>query len=266
MENSGNTKIGTDELGKAIGILTAITLCLSVIFDWGYLEALGLSFTDVPTTIADHVRDALLWVPAILSAVLGYTLLELMSRRIEHGLTEEELINQSRSPKRTAWLRRSPHKLFKVLAITIILLNFFFGDVFAKGMVFAAPFMTLEIIGWSLAHKRVANGISPLLQRGISIVVPLTVFMYFFGYWRGTEQFIEKPAVSLTLSEPSQSSQVTLLRQIEKGILVKDIAGKAIFYRWEDVKSISTPVIAPIKRNRICQWFDTLCIESPRVY
>jgi hypothetical protein len=263
MENSDVAKIEIDDLGKIIGVLTAATFCLSVIFDWGNLEALGLSFSDVPTTIADHVRDALLWVPGTLSAALGYTLLELMSRRIERGLTEDELINQSKKPNRTAWFRRSPYKLFVVLAITVIFLNYLFGDVFARGMSMAAPFMMYEVIRWSFAHKGVADSVSPLLRRTITFIVPLTFFMYFQGYAKGIDQLIEQPTVLLTLSAPSQSAEVTLLRQMEKGVLVKDPTGKAIFYRWEVVKTLSEPVTSPIKRNRVCRWFNAFCTLNP---
>ncbi|GJH04494.1 hypothetical protein [Paraburkholderia terrae] len=252
-----------DELGKVVGVLTAATLCLSVLFDWGYLEALGLSFGDVPTTIADHVRDALLWVPAMLTAALVYTTTELMSRRIERGLSEEELTKKSDSGKIASLLRRSPYKLYVVIAIAINILNYLVGDTFAKGMSLAGPLIMYEIVRWSFSHKQVSESIPRSLRTGITIMVPLCSFMYFFGYAKGIEALYAKPSVSLVSSESTSPAQVTLLRQMDKGILIKDATGKAVFYRWDTVKSVSKPLTTATERNRICRWFNILCNVAP---
>ncbi len=173
MENQSDSKIEIDDLGKLVGLLTAGTFCLSVLFDWGYLEGLGLSFTSVPTTIADHVRDALLWVPGVLTAVVAYVSLELMSRRIEGGLSDEEIVGQSKNPRLTAWLRRSHYKAFVAMSILIIFLNYLFGDAFARGMSLATPLMMYEVIRWSFSHKRVADRFSPLIRKVIMFIIGL---------------------------------------------------------------------------------------------
>ncbi|MEP9325180.1 hypothetical protein PPMP20_18895 [Paraburkholderia phymatum] len=249
----------TDEWSKIIGGLTAATFCLSVLFDWGYLEALGLSFGDVPTTVADHVRDALLWVPAILTAALVYTTSELMLRRVERGLSEEELTKQ----KLVSWFRRSPYKFYVVIAIAINLFNYLVGDAVAKGMSMAGPLIMYEIVRWSFSHKRVSESIPRPLRTGITIMVPLCTFMYFWGYTKGIEALYAKPSVSLVSSESTSPAQVTLLRQMDKGILVKDATGKAVFYRWDVVKSVSKPLTTPTERNRMCRWFNAFCNLSP---
>lgn len=54
-----------DHLGKYLGVVSAVLLTLSVLYDYFYLKALGLSFSDVPTTITDHLRSAIIWMPAL---------------------------------------------------------------------------------------------------------------------------------------------------------------------------------------------------------
>lgn len=52
-----------ENLSRAVGVCVAIAFALSVVHDWAYLDALGLSFVEVPTSISDHVRTGLLWLP-----------------------------------------------------------------------------------------------------------------------------------------------------------------------------------------------------------
>jgi hypothetical protein len=50
-------------LSKSIGFLGAICLGFSVIYDWGYLTGLGLGFREIPTSLTDHLRSAIIWLP-----------------------------------------------------------------------------------------------------------------------------------------------------------------------------------------------------------
>lgn len=45
-------------------------LVLSVAYDFSFLQAIGLSFQTVPTTIADHVRSAIVWAPGVIAGSL----------------------------------------------------------------------------------------------------------------------------------------------------------------------------------------------------
>jgi len=62
-----------------------LSLVASVIYDWGYLLALGTGFAVVPTSLVDHARSALLWLPPSgLGLAIGLVM-ELATRRIEGG-------------------------------------------------------------------------------------------------------------------------------------------------------------------------------------
>jgi len=49
----------------------AVAFCGSVIFDFVYLTVLGTGLFEMPTTVADHVRSGVLWIPA---AAFGFVL------------------------------------------------------------------------------------------------------------------------------------------------------------------------------------------------
>jgi hypothetical protein len=62
-ENSKNTFSNLEDLVKLIPILTAAILAVSITFDSALLWALGLTLLDIPSSIAEHIRSALLWLP-----------------------------------------------------------------------------------------------------------------------------------------------------------------------------------------------------------
>ena len=55
-----------------ISFLTSTLLVLSVVYDFTYLSALNLSFSQIPTTISDHIRSALLWAPLLFLGLFAY--------------------------------------------------------------------------------------------------------------------------------------------------------------------------------------------------
>jgi hypothetical protein len=64
-----------EELSKKLPLASAILLVLSVVYDYFYLQALALSFTEIATTISDHIRSAIVWLPGLaLASGIGYFL------------------------------------------------------------------------------------------------------------------------------------------------------------------------------------------------
>ena len=59
-----------ERVAKLAGAISGIALLISVVYDYAFLAALGLQFTEVPTTIADHLRSAIIWAPLLSGALL----------------------------------------------------------------------------------------------------------------------------------------------------------------------------------------------------
>ena len=55
-----------ESLGKFASLITAVLLVLSTAYDFSFLYALGLSFEELPSTLADHVRSVIVWAPRAL--------------------------------------------------------------------------------------------------------------------------------------------------------------------------------------------------------
>lgn len=54
-----------------IGALYAIVIVFSILFDLLYLRALGISIMVAPTSIADHIRSSVIWIPPVLVATIA---------------------------------------------------------------------------------------------------------------------------------------------------------------------------------------------------
>lgn len=53
-----------------VSVVTAALLVISVSYDFGNLSGLSLSFKEVPITLADHARSAVLWILPVGSALV----------------------------------------------------------------------------------------------------------------------------------------------------------------------------------------------------
>ena len=110
-----------ERLVAVSALATSFALALSFTYDWGFFSALGISFASAPTSISDHLRTGLLWASRLVPAVLLTLVLDLLTRRIDHGLTEEEIVEASPDPERarkknelatqgsSVWLSSYPH-------------------------------------------------------------------------------------------------------------------------------------------------------------
>ncbi len=55
----------------SIPILISLILVLSVAYDWGFLFWIGVKFSEIPTTIDDHIRTALVWIPNAIELIIS---------------------------------------------------------------------------------------------------------------------------------------------------------------------------------------------------
>jgi len=105
-----------EQLGTLIGLTSGALLILSVFYDFSFLLALDLTFEDVPTTISDHVRSAIVWAPRVGGMMLAFYMYDMFMRRVEGGRTEKEIIASSSTPKFTKALRAGANALIPLMA------------------------------------------------------------------------------------------------------------------------------------------------------
>jgi len=136
-----------ERIPTLIAAFGAALLVISVAYDYGFLLWLGVSLSEVPTSLSDHIRSSLVWAPSMVIVFFGIFVIELFNRRIEQGMTEEELINKSPVPSFTAWFRESPRYLIVAFAL------FLLATPFLKIELPLQAWMLGSIIWWFILHN-----------------------------------------------------------------------------------------------------------------
>ena len=248
-----------DPLTKVVGLVAGMALVGSVAYDWAYLYALGLSFSDVPTSVADHMRSALNWIPTAILAVFAVLVLELFLRRSEQGMTEEQLISTSPHPRFTAWFRKSPRFPIVIMALLIPILYILLGYTFSSGLGFAFIILWFLFTSWVNSHPRIMEKRSKEFRFAIHWLPPVIIWIASMGYTAGGASWYAdgKPIRStLYLKNTIDPIQVRAIRLFDKGVLFKSAHDlPVVFVRWEDIIKIEKCTPKPWE-GVLKKWFD----------
>jgi len=253
-----------DAAGKAVGVIASASVAASVVYDWGFLKGLGLELGEIPTSLSDHVRSALVWIPGLLSASLFWLVMYLFTRRVEQGLTEEEIVASSKNPKAIGRFRKSSE--VGVLAVMFlgaagyVLFGF---ESSAAALVFAVPLLWLFFVSWVFSHPRVQARTVRWARMALLAGPALLFFVYFFGYARGIDaRNAKSPEVRVIAKEAPQERRGTVVRYMERGVLFKQGAGKISFLPWDQVAEVHrVPEVGP-RQGLVCRWFGVACGEK----
>lgn len=146
-------KASLERLAAVSALATSFALALSFTYDWGFLSALGISFASAPTLISDHLRTGLLWAARLVPGVFLVLVFDLLTSRLDHGLTEEEIIEASPDPERA---RKRINRPRKVLAYTCIAgLAVWLITGIGGSPWFPAMICWMWFIGWVMKHPLV---------------------------------------------------------------------------------------------------------------
>ncbi len=160
-----------EQVGKAVAVISALLLVISVFYDYSFLLAIGLSFDEIPSSLSEHVRSAILWAPKLLLTALAFFMYELFLRRVEGGKSEEELIASSPTPRFTSAFRKSGDLAIPVVCTLVALV----GPFLSSGLQWAYllfvllwGFLSLSVIN----HARLGASLSGLRAR-LFIIAPI---------------------------------------------------------------------------------------------
>ncbi|WP_157234679.1 hypothetical protein WKI13_09145 [Teredinibacter turnerae] len=164
-----------------ISVFGALVLILSIAYDYGYFMVFGVGFSEIPTTLSDHLRSSLTWIPNTLLVAFGVVALELFNRRVEQGMTEEEIIQTSPTPKFTAWFRDSPK--YPIIALAVFApFSFIFNiDLPLQAWQFSLIIIWFIFHNFLFSHERVLERTSKEFYLFSRWVPAILIFVVFSG-------------------------------------------------------------------------------------
>ncbi len=226
-------------------VAASAALVGSVLHDWVYFGRLGLRFSEVPTSLVDHARTALLWLPPLGIGMALFSVYELLTRRIEGGKTEDEIVAQSPNPKWAARFRRSGDVGPLVMAAVVIFGGYllFGGSPFQSELGLGVMALWLLFLRWVYAHSRVRAQSTRIARLAISIGGIFLILTISRG---GTDADFAMarmhPTRVIIMKSESRALEVTLFRAFEKGALVRQRHEPYVeFIFWSEIERVKVP-------------------------
>jgi len=267
MENKNRTSsIGTVAEGiaivvKIITIIVAIGFVISVIYNWGFTQALGLKLMNLPTTISDRYHTAVNCFSQLLVPVFLYFAVEFLIQRLEKGLTEQEIIESSKNPEKTKKFRESPWKLIKWIFLFAFFSYILLGDIYLSPASWDLPimlsFVWLCFAEWTYSAPLIKLRRHCVLQAAFTFLPIIFILTFFLGYNAAVDAAVRKPKqVNITFTSQSPNLKGNLLREFERGVLIISDNDNLTFIPWTQIKSINTKEkYKPFFRGILCERF-----------
>ena len=257
-----DSELSFPDFGKFAAAASGLALVLSVLYDYCFLLALGLSLAEVPTTIADHVRSAIIWAPAVLGVFLGGNLIGVFLAWT--GAIEKAGADV---PRQARTLQNISHYHFKYAPPSIIVLAAFLH--FSMFIFIGA----LILVGWILFGPILLNGVQRRANIGFGVwtsiyaLVTLGVYVCQVGYHRGaglrdgdTDKWV------LTTKDGNGTKTITGvgIRRFSDNILLVDQDRRVRVVPASDVVSASRVEVTPHSRSVACEYLNVYCQPIPR--
>ena len=243
-------------LAEGAAVIVTIGFVVSVIYDWGFVRALGLDFSYLPTITSDHFRSGLLWFPPLLGGVLLYAAVEFQIQRVERGLTEKELVESSSNPEGMRKFREGPYKLLAWTAPVYVVIYILIGDLFASLLPWTTAIAWMGFAEWCYSAPLIRIRRDKNLQMVFTFLPIIGIIAFFSGYNAAIDAATRKPTeVAIERSEPLSAITGNVLRTLVKGILLLNTNSSIQFIPWNQVKSVVNKKAYKPFRGVLCEWF-----------
>jgi hypothetical protein len=182
----------------------------------------------------------LVWLPNAAISLAGLVIIELALKRLEHGMTEEEIIQSSSNPERTRKIRNSPTKMLYVVIVLMVATYVLFGSRFSFNL--QLPLICLWFIfsAWVNSHPRIQESRPEYLRLIIHWVPPILIFLFFMGQnsFNGIADSAPEHLIKINNSKEN-AIEASVLRNLENGVLIYHHESKTFqFIGWSNIANI----------------------------
>ena len=212
----------------------------SLIYDWGFFHAANVNFQEIPSTLSDHLRSSINWLPRAAFGIGIIFIIELILKRIEKGMTEEEIIQSSKNPEKTRKFRESPKYLIIPIAILSLATYIMLGELYAFDLSFTIVILWFIFSAWVNSHPRIKERRSPEIRLLIHWLPPIVIALFIMGQ-NSFESILRSPQRNTVYyaSSLDKPNEVSVLRTLERGILVYEHKrNKITFIEWASIQKI----------------------------
>jgi len=250
-----------EDATKWMGAAAALLLVLSTAFDFSYLYALGLAFEEVPTTLADHIRSALVWAPKAAVYLLILGLWEMGMSRVEDGQTEEELIRRSHFPRFTRGFRKSIRFLAAMAVLFALAIDMLLNNS-NRGLYLVAIIGWGSLAFWVVQHQRLGENFNSTGKRLFIAIPILGIWVGSLGYGAGHTMLEHRSSqwtVNLKTESGTSSHELLGLRRFTTSAVLVGTDRKVLVVPDDSIISATFTQPPTAHISRMCAWLDYGC-------
>ena len=157
-----------------------VAFVFSFFYDWGLLRVFGISYSDAPTSLTDHMRTGLVWLPTAIMTIAIAIIVELLVIRLEGGRTKEEILKQPANPSKLRWIINSPYIFIGVMGLIAVILWILLGDIyFSQSLFFGLTVCWIILSIWILYHQTFYSRYSKMFKV-LFVAWPLIPLIFFY--------------------------------------------------------------------------------------
>ena len=220
-----------------LSMVSAMGVGLSVLYDWSFLSALGISFSEAPTNLNDHIQSWLIWLPIVLLAILLLVAIRVVEESTK-AIDSEGLDDQP--PQSGRRIQINLYTCIGSVAFFISLFAILFGMQLLPRIWYYWAFVILwiAIAGW------VIERLFSLFTKALVFFVPLMfLIIYFMGQYDANEGIsAEDPNYKIYYYAGSDhstaDSEILLLRTFDDWLLIRDQKQNVHWIPSRDIKQI----------------------------
>ena len=271
--NSQKQKNGwhiVQNIASVSGVVASGSILVSFVYDWFFFYALGISFNEAPTTIFDHVQSWLVWLPRVIIGVIVLTAIGLVTHRLEHGMSEEEILESTRNPSRTRRIRNSPYIFVQVLGLFLVVIWVLLGENYVPtdGLILGGFFTWIFLASWIFRHPIVKARHSKLFNLSFVWIPLLIIIVFLMGYRSASYAESEYSASigfgvhDLNYVPTMESRKIKLIRSYENWLLIRDKKNRISWIKMTNVNNLVKLKEKQPFPGLICKFFTQMCPQK----
>ena len=215
-------------LGELIALLSGLAFILTVVYIYGLSSSIGVNIQQY-ISINDYLSYSVKWLTPILATLSITVIFHLLTKRIEKGASEEEIIANSNNPNFTRKFRKITINSFPIILLVIALLDavlYFFG-IIPKYMVYsissiALPALWLLFAEWYIKVPKLTQNWDIIFLKLFIYIPAILIFTFFYGLYQGDLILNKENVISLYLVNNQNSVSGKLIITLDKYIILKD--------------------------------------------
>lgn len=249
-----------------IAVIVPASIIISFVFDWGYLSTLGISVSEAPITISDHVQSWLVWLPIVATCTIIVLPIEFITRRMERGMTEEEIIASSPNPSRTKRFRDRPSIFIGFLGPGIVILWLLFGEPFRHGLFFGLAISWGVFTIWVFRQTTLRSRYSYVFRLWFYWIPSVLFMVFFIGELSARSEIFSEHNVykiyrdNAAITDSLEATEIILIRTFDHWFLSRDKSGKLMWIRTDQISHMEVPDDETPFRGLACIFSERFCI------